>query len=160
MYVYTIYTTPWSVQAQDSRSYNIISCWLVKSVTLRLTVSQSVSLGVEPHLGLMTKYLVLFDSYGLVFFFLWGALSDERTGLSFVRVIVCIIKSFVMTRNGNWSSLYSFGTDRTGNTSYDSSTIVAYASVAAITWRLLSHCLATVVFAGITVVTFIRHATI
>jgi hypothetical protein len=42
-------------------------------VTLRLTVSQSVSLGVESHLGLMTRYLLLFDSYGLV----W-------TGLSFV----------------------------------------------------------------------------
>jgi hypothetical protein len=36
-------------------------------VTLRLTVSQSVSLGVQPHLGLMTRYLLLFDSYGLVF---------------------------------------------------------------------------------------------
>jgi hypothetical protein len=36
-------------------------------VTLRLTVSQSVSLGVEPHLGLMTRYLLLFDSYGLEF---------------------------------------------------------------------------------------------
>jgi hypothetical protein len=35
-------------------------------VTLRLTVSQSVSLGFELHLGLMTRYL-LFDSYGLVF---------------------------------------------------------------------------------------------
>jgi hypothetical protein len=33
-------------------------------VTLRLTVSQSVSLGVEPHLGLMTRYLLLFDRYG------------------------------------------------------------------------------------------------
>jgi hypothetical protein len=32
-------------------------------VTLRLTVSQSVSLGV----GLMTRYFLLFDSYGLVF---------------------------------------------------------------------------------------------
>jgi hypothetical protein len=41
---------------------------LVKvKVTLRLTVSQSVSLGVEPHLGLMTRYLLLFDSYGLAF---------------------------------------------------------------------------------------------
>jgi hypothetical protein len=30
-------------------------------------VSQSVSLGVEPHLRLMTRYLLLFDSYGLVF---------------------------------------------------------------------------------------------
>jgi hypothetical protein len=29
----------------------------------------------------MTRYLLLFDSYGLI---LWGALSDERTGLSFV----------------------------------------------------------------------------
>jgi hypothetical protein len=37
-------------------------------VTLRLTVSQSVSLGVEPHLGLMTRYLALFDSYELVSF--------------------------------------------------------------------------------------------
>jgi hypothetical protein len=34
-------------------------------LTLRLTVCQSVSLGVEPHLGLMTRYLLLFDSYGL-----------------------------------------------------------------------------------------------
>jgi hypothetical protein len=36
-------------------------------VTLQLTVSQSVSPGVEPHLGLMTRYLLLFDSYGLGF---------------------------------------------------------------------------------------------
>jgi hypothetical protein len=35
-------------------------------VTLRLTVNQSVRLGVEPHLGLMTKYYLLFDSYCLV----------------------------------------------------------------------------------------------
>jgi hypothetical protein len=35
-------------------------------VTLRLTVSHSVSLGVEPHLGLMTRYLLLWQlrSYG------------------------------------------------------------------------------------------------
>jgi hypothetical protein len=45
------------------------------------TDGQSVSLGVETHLGLMTRYLLQFDSYGS---FLWGALSDERTGLSFV----------------------------------------------------------------------------
>jgi hypothetical protein len=30
------------------------------------SVSQSASLGVEHHLGLMTRYLFLFDSYGLV----------------------------------------------------------------------------------------------
>jgi hypothetical protein len=31
------------------------------------SVSQSVSPGVEPHLGLMIRYLLLFDSYCLVF---------------------------------------------------------------------------------------------
>jgi hypothetical protein len=35
-------------------------------VTLRLMVSQSVSLCIEPYLGLMTRYLFLFHSYGLV----------------------------------------------------------------------------------------------
>jgi hypothetical protein len=35
-------------------------------VILRLTVSQSVSLAVEPHLGLMTRYVLLFDSYSLI----------------------------------------------------------------------------------------------
>jgi hypothetical protein len=48
-------------------------------VAFRMTVCQSVSLGVGPHLGLMTIYLLLFDSYGLVFV---GVLSDERTSLS------------------------------------------------------------------------------
>jgi hypothetical protein len=56
--------------------------WFKVKLALRLTVSQSVSLGVEPHLGLMTRYLLLFDSYGLVF--VGGALSDERMGLFFV----------------------------------------------------------------------------
>jgi hypothetical protein len=50
-------------------------------VTLRLTVRQSVSLGVEPHLGLMTR--IYYCLTVTVFLFLWGA-SDERTGLSFV----------------------------------------------------------------------------
>jgi hypothetical protein len=36
-------------------------------VTLRLTVSQSVSLGVEPSLDLMTRYLLLLGNYDLVF---------------------------------------------------------------------------------------------
>jgi hypothetical protein len=38
-----------------------------KLCTLQLTVGQSVSLGVEPHMGLMTRYLLLFASYDLVF---------------------------------------------------------------------------------------------
>jgi hypothetical protein len=50
--------------------------------TLRLTVSQSVSLGVDPHLGLMTRCLLLFLTVTALC--LWGALSDERMGLSFV----------------------------------------------------------------------------
>jgi hypothetical protein len=41
----------------------------------------------------MTRCLFLFDSCGLVF--VGGALSDERTGLSFVRAIVCSNTSFV-----------------------------------------------------------------
>jgi hypothetical protein len=36
-------------------------------VTLLLTVSQSVRFAVEPHLGLMTRYLLLFNSYGPFF---------------------------------------------------------------------------------------------
>jgi hypothetical protein len=70
--------------------------WKSKSHCDWRSVSQSVSLGVEPHLRLMARYLLLFDSYGRVCFFLWVALSDERTGLSFVRVIACISKSFVI----------------------------------------------------------------
>jgi hypothetical protein len=53
-------------------------------VTLRLTVSQSVCLGVEPRLGLMTRYLGLFWMKVAVLS-VWGALSDERSGQSFVR---------------------------------------------------------------------------
>jgi hypothetical protein len=36
-------------------------------VTLRLTIRQSASFGVESRLRLMTRYLLLCDSYGLVF---------------------------------------------------------------------------------------------
>jgi hypothetical protein len=45
------------------------------------SVSPSVRLGVEPHLGLMTRYLLVWQ---LRSSFMWGALSDERMGLSFV----------------------------------------------------------------------------
>jgi hypothetical protein len=49
------------------RLYTGIIVLIKVKVTLRLTVSQSVSLGVEPYLGLMTRYLLFFDSCGLVF---------------------------------------------------------------------------------------------
>jgi hypothetical protein len=52
-------------------------------VTLQLTVSQSVCLSVEPPLGLMARYL-FFSKVTVLS--LWGALSDERVGQSFVRV--------------------------------------------------------------------------
>jgi hypothetical protein len=62
---------------------------------LRLTVSQSVSLGVEPYLGLMTRYLLLFHNYGLVF---WGPLSEERTGLSLIYAAGPCHRSFYRVR--------------------------------------------------------------
>jgi hypothetical protein len=56
---------PWLTSTLQSDSVN---CVVVKvKVTLRLTVSQSISLRVEPHLGLMIRYLLLFDSYCLAF---------------------------------------------------------------------------------------------
>jgi hypothetical protein len=58
------------------------------------TVSQSVSLGVEPHLWLMTRDI--YYCLTVTVLLLWGALSDERTDLSIVRVIVFSSKSFVI----------------------------------------------------------------
>jgi hypothetical protein len=63
-------------------------------VTLQLTVSQSVCLDVEPTCGRLTRYCFLFKSLGLEFVVpsLWGALSDERRGLSFVShsLVICL----------------------------------------------------------------------
>jgi hypothetical protein len=55
-------------ESRGTHDHILLSSWPMSKVkvTLRLTVSQSVSLGVEPHLGLMTRYLLLFDNYGLV----------------------------------------------------------------------------------------------
>jgi hypothetical protein len=46
-------------------------------VTLQLTVSQSVCLGVEPNLGLLTRDI----KNKLQSCLIWGALSDERFGI-------------------------------------------------------------------------------
>jgi hypothetical protein len=62
-----IITSPSFSTAATRNSPNSISVKFKVKVTLRLTVGQSVSLGVEPHVGLMTRYLLLFESYGLVF---------------------------------------------------------------------------------------------
>jgi hypothetical protein len=70
-------------RAQVLSKWRLPSNWTIQvKVTLRLTVSQSVSLGVEPHLRVMTRYLFL----TVTKLFFWGPLSDERTGLSFVYV--------------------------------------------------------------------------
>jgi hypothetical protein len=50
-------------------------------------VSQSVSLGVEPHLGLMFRYLLLFDNYGLV---LVGAPSLTRGRVCLLYVLLAL----------------------------------------------------------------------
>jgi hypothetical protein len=50
--------------------------WLVKVST---TDSKSERLGVKPNLGLLTR-----DLFSKLRSFLYGALSDERSGLSFV----------------------------------------------------------------------------
>jgi hypothetical protein len=60
-------------------------------VTLLLTVSQSVCLDVEPLLVLLTICLLLLTITDVS---LWDALSDERSGLSFVSqslqyLVVC-----------------------------------------------------------------------
>jgi hypothetical protein len=69
------------------------------------TDGQSVSLGVEPRLGLMTRYLLLFDSYGLVF---CGAPSLTRGR-------VCLLSECLIVAAGSWFFLYTLGTDRTEN---------------------------------------------
>jgi hypothetical protein len=50
------------------------------------------------------------------------------------------------THNGSWSSLYSLGMNLTENTASNSISTIAHVSIAAITWWLLSHCLATGMF--------------
>jgi hypothetical protein len=44
----------------------------------------------------MTRYLLLFDSYGLV---LWGALSDKRTDLSFFMLLVLASAVFLRSES-------------------------------------------------------------
>jgi hypothetical protein len=55
--------------------------FIVVKVMLRLTVSQSVCLGVKFTLELVTRIIFCLKVAGL---FLCGALSDERSGLSLV----------------------------------------------------------------------------
>jgi hypothetical protein len=69
----------------------ILSLHKIK-VTLQLTVSQSLCQGIEPSLGLVTKYYFLSEGCFLKFavLSLWGTLSNERSGLSFVFLSLVI----------------------------------------------------------------------
>jgi hypothetical protein len=60
-------------------------------VTLRLTASQSVSLGVEPHLGLMTRYLLLLRV--CLFYMLLGLASAVFLGSESLGTRVHILLS-------------------------------------------------------------------
>jgi hypothetical protein len=53
-------------------------------VTLRLTVSQSVCLGVKPKSGTFDQNVFFFLKVTVLYF--GGALSDERSGLSCVSL--------------------------------------------------------------------------
>jgi hypothetical protein len=61
-----------------------------------MTVGQSVCLGVEPALGLVTRFFPFFPPK-VVVLSLWGALSDERSGLSFVSLLS--IQSIVVSQS-------------------------------------------------------------
>jgi hypothetical protein len=60
-------------------------------VALQLTVSQPLCQGMEPILGLVTRYYFLSEGCFLKFAVLsfWGVLSDDRSGLSFV--FLCLV---------------------------------------------------------------------
>jgi hypothetical protein len=124
-------------------------------VTLQLTVSQSICLGVEPNLGLLTRdFFFFFKVTDLSF---GGSLSDERSGLSFVSLlsieskvvseftyiiynaiyIICVRQQFF----GAGFSLCSLGTHQIENTASNISSVVPCLFVAA-EMGLLCCCLA------------------
>jgi hypothetical protein len=70
-------------------------------VTLRLTVSQSVSLGIEPHLGLMTRYLAIT---------IWQLWSCFCGAPSLTRGRVCLLYMLLGLPNAVFLGSESFGT--------------------------------------------------
>jgi hypothetical protein len=79
-------------------------------VTLRLTVSQSVCLGIEPNLGQLTRICLLLEiSFRQL-------LVCNFVAPSLTRGRVCkLLNNCFWSRNGSWSPLYSSDTDRTEN---------------------------------------------
>jgi hypothetical protein len=88
------------VTSYDSQGYSggILTC-LQSRVMLWLMVSQSICLGAEPTLDFLS---VLSEGFcwKVAFLSLWGALSDERSGLSCVSlqpVVICLYEHLVCT---------------------------------------------------------------
>jgi hypothetical protein len=99
------------------------------------TDDQSVSLGVEPHLGLMTRYFLLFHSYGLTFVGhpLWREDGSVFCICCFSRVRVPWDSRPYFTVSDlrlPISSPLTTRTDRVANTFTNSSSIVACELVA------------------------------
>jgi hypothetical protein len=78
-------------------------------VTLRPTTSRSVSPGCKAHEGLTTWYLFLLTFTSIVLS-ITGAPSDERSGLSFVIVIVrpLLVNIYRFTCNVHVSDIYEY----------------------------------------------------
>jgi hypothetical protein len=77
-------------------------------VILQLTVGQSLCQGIEPILALVTRYYFLSEGFfSLKFAVLpfWGALSDERSGLSFV--FLCLVICHYLHQIFTFSNLYT-----------------------------------------------------
>jgi hypothetical protein len=69
-----LFQSPWTFGTATSATVKV-------KVTLRLTVSQSVILGVEPQSGSLPD---IYYSLTVTVLYFWGDLSDEKTRLSFV----------------------------------------------------------------------------
>jgi hypothetical protein len=84
-------TLSWrNIAAEFKDTRKEVQSYASVEVTLQLTVGQSVSQlvcqGIEPTLRLVTRYYFLSEGCCLkvAVLSLWGVLSDERSGLSFV----------------------------------------------------------------------------
>jgi hypothetical protein len=75
-----------------SQTQLTVSSQVKVKVTLRPTVSRQACLSVKPHLGPQDQIYVTVKAVAVLL--MWGVLSDEKTGLSFVTGIavhdICI----------------------------------------------------------------------